>query len=359
MMRRRLAVGAIAAVMCVSSTIPAALAAPSAALAAVPGADIMVWDDFQNGFDYSSPQARWLVPSAGALPAGDGIPTTSTAGLKVTASGTNPATGLPAFVYTVPQEGSGGQSGVGDHAKWAALAMAFSSNGFLGFDAPPGRTLTCETRMSAQTFGTRQHPFGADVQDPDGDLRLASAAMLTVDTETGTAFDFFLTNNRVFILYERLTSSRAAGGNNAAFAYAVPVATRHPGQSHRLAVSLDRSAGSVRWLVDGRVVFQVNRIGYRLPSRHYLITDFGGTDQLVQPRQLACGMALFTFLDGDGPTNRGLVRLTNEQSYYFDPDLGEPAPQQFVDEQSRPESRLWGQGAQLKMANLTVTTCPA
>jgi hypothetical protein len=67
---------------------------------------------------------------------------------------------------------------------------------------------------------------------------------------------------------------------------------------------------------------------------------------------------MFTILDGDLPSGKALVRLSNAQDFYFDPLLGEPTPQTFVDEESRASSRLFGQGAQLQVEHLAVESAP-
>ena len=73
----------------------------------------------------------------------------------------------------------------------------------------------------------------------------------------------------------------------------------------------------------------------------------------MRPRQLAFGMGLFTLLDGalgDGP---GLVKLSDRETYLRPRGDGRRA-QPFVDETSREESRLFGQGAEMTIASYTV-----
>src|SRR5512139_2970859 len=193
----------------------------------------IVWDDFRSGFDHSGPDAKWSLTATGPLPGGDGTATTSSQGLVVVPTGTDPVTGEPAFVFTTGQEHTGG-GGQADHGKWYAVTEHTSSAGFPGFDATPGHVLTFETRMSARTFGTGAHPFGSPVTDPQADLRLASGAMSVIDFETLMISDFFITNHRLYAFYERLPRE---GRTYAAFSYAVPVATRTPGQPHHLVIS--------------------------------------------------------------------------------------------------------------------------
>ncbi|WP_316525714.1 DUF6081 family protein [Kitasatospora brasiliensis] len=133
--------------------------------AAVDGGRV-VWDDFRDGFDHRGDGSRWtLTPCGDALPDGDGVVTTTEAGLRVVPTGTNPRTGEPAFVFTTGRESEGGGGGA-DHLKFFALARHTSKAGILGFDAEPGRVLTIDVTMSARTFGTERHPFGAAAADP-------------------------------------------------------------------------------------------------------------------------------------------------------------------------------------------------
>ncbi|MBV2155133.1 DUF6081 family protein [Kitasatospora sp. SUK 42] len=322
--------------------------------AAVEGGGRVVWDDFRDGFDHGGEGSRWtLTPGGDTLPDGDGIVTTSEAGLRVVPTGVNLRTGEPAFAATTGRESEGG-GGAADHLKFFALARHTSKAGILGFDAEPGRVLTIDVTMSVRTFGVERHPFGAAVADPRGDLRLAAGTMNTVDPETLMVFDFFVTDDRVYAFYERLPRP---GADYAAFSYALPVARRSTvDQVHNLAVGYDRSAGTVEWQVDGRTVLTVDRIGLRPADRKHLILDLGGREELVEPRQLAGGFGTFTLLDAGMPgTGGGLVQVSDDLRYY-DPAQGEPVPQRFADPASLPRHRLWGQGAQLDVRELGVTS---
>ena len=241
-----------------------------------------------------------------------------------------------------------------DHAKWLDYSSHKSSHGTPGFEAVPGQVLSCETTMSGRTYGTAGQPFGDAVKDPEDDLRLASVMLNTIDNETSTAFDFVITNKRIYAFYGRPTFGRATLGNYASFANTVPLIRRTPGDSHHLKIAYDRSAGVVRWLIDGREVLKVDRIGYRL-DRGTLTLDEGGVEGRVEPRQLNCGMGLLYLLDGSYPTGRGLARLSVNTTYY-EPRLGEPHEESFVDEKSEESSRIFGQGGEFRMKNLVVSS---
>jgi hypothetical protein len=308
----------------------------------------------RSGFSATGSGAKWVLSPAGSLPYGDGTATTSPDGLTVVPTGTNPATGEPAFVYTTGQEQDGG-AGQADHLKWYAMARHTSSAGYTGFDTVPGQVLTCGTRMAVRTYGTAQQPFGGHVTDPHSDLRLASAGLSVMDPETNIVFDFFFTDTTLYAFYERLPR---AGAGYAAFSYALPVASRTPDQREDLAISFDKSAGTVTWRVDGRTVMSVDRIGYRPTDRSHLLLDLGGTEEPVLPRQLSCGMGMFTLLDAAGPDGMGLVRLTDQPDRYVDPRLGPPTGERFADDRSLPAGRLWGQGVRLSADRMVVSSLP-
>ncbi|WP_412748030.1 DUF6081 family protein [Krasilnikovia sp. M28-CT-15] len=329
--------------------------APAAA-GSTPAPYQVTWDDFRSGFSHTGDDARWTLFPAGPLPEGDGVPTTSAAGLTVVPTGRHPVTGRPAFAFSTGQEADNG-GGEADHVKWYAAANHTSSAGYTGFDTVPGQVFGCDATISARTFGTAGHPFGGAVRDPQSDPRLAAGALSVVDMESWVVFDFFITNHQVYAYYERLPQ---AGAGKAAFSYAVPVATRTPDQWHHLAISYDRSAGVAAWQVNGREVLRVNQVGHRPVDRRHLLIDTGGADELVTPRQLSCGLATFTLLDGEAEgTGGGLVRLSSKPDHYFDPSVGFPSPQHFVDDASRPGNRLWGQGAQLSVRRVGVTSLPS
>jgi hypothetical protein len=263
----------------------------------------------------------------------------SAAGLSVAPGGT--AAGGPAFTATCGPDAPGG--GRADHVKWAALTPAF--------DVPRRDALELTVQTAVRCHGTARHPFGAAVADPATDVRLAAGCVVATDPASRTAFDFALTDRRVYALYERLPGT--AGGG---FTYAVPVAARTPGQWHRCRLRADRGGTRVTWLLDGEAVLCVDRVGQRLPSRAHLVIDHGGPEEPepLRLRRLTFGLGLLTLLDAAGHDGRGLVRLDAAPGFYRSVRDGSVAPQAFVDERSLPGSRLWGAGAVLRARQLAV-----
>ncbi|MET9401047.1 DUF6081 family protein [Kitasatospora sp. NPDC002965] len=328
---------------------------------AVPAEAAELWrDDFRDGLSATGPDARWrYVQATAELIADDADATVTGDGLRLVSRGRNAATGEPAFTRTVPSER--GQAGVvpgfADHAKWIAYVNRTAASGFQGFEAEPGRVLSVSATVSGRTYGTAGHPFGDAVRDPEDDLRLGGAMLNTIDPETSVAFDFILTNRRLYAFYGRTNFARRHLGPYGSFACTVPLLDRTPDDRHRVRISYDRGAGVVRWLLEDEEVLRVDRIGLPL-GRETLTLDEGGELTVVEPRQLSFGMGLLSLLDGSWPTGRGLVRLSRATTY-FRPDAGEPHEQTFVDEESRESSRLFGQGAELTIGGYTVTDGPA
>jgi len=318
-----------------------------------PGTMQIKWDDFSQGFT----QDKWFNFEAGFYVGDDGIVTTSNKGLKVVSSGTNPTTGEPAFTKTLAQEDvNGGLPGAIDHVKWLAYMNHTSSKGVPGFDAVSGKVLSFETWMSGRTFGTQNHPFGDAIEDPN-DIRLASFAFNTMDMESFMVFDFFITNNQIYAFYERLPLGRDTLGNYAAFSYKIPVMKRNPEDVHRLKISYDPDKGTISWFVNNSKVFQVDKIGYHI-DRKYMILDHGGEEELVKPTQLVAGLGLFTLMDAY-ENGKGLVKLSTEEDFYFDPLQDESTPLEFVDNKSLETNRIFGQGAQLEVKKVNVLYTPS
>ncbi|MYQ31301.1 DUF6081 family protein [Streptomyces cellulosae] len=314
-----------------------------------------LWED-----DFRDPELtlrRWAPMTLGSFVPDDAdVHVTPEAGLRVAAGGTHPHTGEPAFTRTLGQENGDPSAlpGALDAVKWLVYADHSASGGLPGFDAAEGEELLFEAWLSARTYGTAGHPFGSAVADPGTDWRLACAAMNVADVETGLAFDFFLTDQGIHAVHERLPMLRPHLGDYASFTAVVPVARREPEQEHRLGIGYDRSAGRVRWLVDGVEVHRAEHVG-RVPGREHVVLDHGGDDAEVEPRQLNCGLGLFTALDcsfGSGP---GLVRLTGAPDFYFRAVDGRREPQVFLDDKSLRDHRLFGQGASLSVRRCTVS----
>jgi hypothetical protein len=292
---------------------------------------VLLAEDFKEGLDLTR---TWALTSIESFTADDGVVSTSPNGLHVRTASTNPATGEPAFTLAA--------AGELNHLKWMADTQRVSANAYPGFDAVRGEILSCTMWGGGQTFGTAAHPFGTAVTDPQSDLRLASFAMNVIDYETGMVFDTWQTNTRIYPYYERVHTSGAATYKR--FSSSFPGVPRSPDGEDKLSLTYDRSAEVVRWIINDHEAARVDRIGFPSADATMLI-DRGGTPQSADPRQLNCGMALFTLIDGGQPSSgTGLVSLGG--SYEF--------PTSFVEGPT-----LFGQGAEMQVRRFEVRTSAA
>jgi hypothetical protein len=313
-----------------------------------------VIDDFKGGFSANTADAKWNYFAFGPYVGNDGVATTSKPkGGRLTVTSPAGAGGKPAFTLTAPP--NGGLPGDLDHVKWLVFANATSSAGFPGYDTAPGYVTSCEAHVGGQVFGTEANPFGAGANDPS----LGFVGAVNGDFETFMIFDFALTNDAVYALYERLPFGRSASHNYASFTALTRVASRRPGDMHALKVAYDRSARTVSWLVGGREVYKIERVGYYPPDRGSVVIDRGGEEEDVgEIRQLVCGFGTFTLMDGFvSSLGKSLVRLNPQDGYYVHPATG--AQVEFADEASSEGSRLFGQGSELVVGSVTVSSAKA
>ena len=224
--------------------------------------------------------------------------------------------------------------------KWLVYKNHLAVSGFAGYDIAPGREIVCAvSQIGGRTYGTAGHPFGPHVLNANDDLRLAAFAVNTIDFKSFLVADFFLTNAHIYAVYERLPFGRTLDNRYRG------VHLRHPGgvsSSRRATPLADRLVTLlIRWIVNGREHLRVDRRGFRL-DRALVTLDHGGIEPPapVVPRQVDCGFGLFTLLDASRPGTMGLVRLSNAPGFYFDPDVGEPTPEHFVDSERARESTL-------------------
>jgi hypothetical protein len=316
----------------------------------------IVWsDDFAAGFSIGPiGGAKWNLHERGSFRPNDGVVTVDEYGLNVVPIGVNPWSGEPAFTQTLAPSPPGADvPGVLDHMKWVAFTDHQSSKGVTGFDTPSGKTLQVEATMRGRTYGTERHPFGEAVREVYSDFRLGAPAMVNIDKETNVVFSFFLTNNSIFAMYERPPFARDKLGHYAAFSFAVPVGSREPDDWHKLAVSYDHDSNTARWLVDEAVVLEVDRVGRRI-DRRYMIIDVGGDEQIVRLDQLACGLGMFTLMDASLNGGPGLIDLYG-YPVFFCTARGAPHPLRYVDRESLPANRLFGQGAQVRCKSFSVS----
>jgi hypothetical protein len=170
--------------------------------------------------------------------------------------------------------------------------------------APPDEgPMIVTVDVAARIFGTEGNPFGVEPGDP----RLSAAAIVIIEPESGMVTDFFISNDRICALYERLPYAQAKLGPYPAFTklFATGVRTT-AGQWHRCEMRYFPSPNAAEWWVDGRCVHRQERFG----------APPGQDGPIVKIRSMRFGGGLFTLLDdirddrrtaGDNPAIPGLI----------------------------------------------------
>lgn len=249
---------------------------------------------------------------------------------------------------------------------------------------PKAGSLVFEYLASTRTFRTEQNPFPDVLQShaAGDDVRYASGVFQVFDpfvrgifnpSADGLVFSFYLTNDRVYVGYERqnryLDESVPFGSEPAAFNFLIPVKVRRNCDLHDLKIVVNYANRFVSWRLDGREVFRVNKVGYLL-SRTFMLSDFGGAEQESFPETLSYGFGSMTLLDNYPACLRSdncrsckfpdlrqaLVQTVINADNYINPVLGAPQPAVFWDEQGLEKNRLWGQGSETHIRRLAVYT---
>lgn len=308
------------------------------------------------------------------------------------ANGSSFTTSVPPVPLPGPVEG-----GLFDHVKFLAYSIDAA--------APEceGNLSTTWVASGAQLNVNRQ-PFGVAVSNPDEDPRLATVALTVLDNDLLLTFDFFITNEIVYAIVERLP---LVGTTYAAYTYLIPLykfdCNVDPlNNVHKYESRYNYSEHTMTWLIDNRPLLQINEFGVRLNERNAFIFDkhgekkclknpnrfkvleHGGIDTPLLPTNLRTGLAFFTLLDAyrpnnilglDDATTEGLVRLESNRFrapgifFYYDPLTydSNPVEASFVEDSALDvptqqylptipsRFRIFGQGAELRLFHYDVS----
>lgn len=175
---------------------------------------------------------------------------------------------------------------------------------------------TCTGSLSAN--GLYPAAFDGYVRDAQEDIRLCAAALNSFDPATLMVADFFFANNKGYAFYERLPFNKTAQNDYWAFSHAIPVFERAGTDpiNEFYTIQIVWTNTTVSWVVDGQVVYKVQRLGYPIDEK-YRILNHGGTAPTdgVTVEGVRGGFGLFTLLDMSLPDNYarqlGPVPLTN------------------------------------------------
>jgi hypothetical protein len=204
--------------------------------------------------------------------------------------------------------------------------------------APDGGELLYEASVAGEQTGLSGLPSILKAATPDSvqgvnnvnsDARLSSSAMVAVDFTTMMVFGFLLTNEDIYVLYERLPFLRTdwggPGPNYLGFRHVIPVGKRNTADPLNdfavLGIAYNKTKGVVRWLLNGVEVFVVNRIGLPLQRKFRILEQTPPGQQMdpakvVTPQSLQFGFGTLSLMDSTNPqnpgqrNNDGLVDLT-------------------------------------------------
>ncbi|HYS00680.1 MAG TPA: DUF6081 family protein, partial [Gemmatimonadales bacterium] len=326
---------------CSEHTAPTAVGGPSAAVVGPslaqnpnpkrPGTTVIVYDDFHkpDGYTLADYNAKWTTFTLGEMAIAD---TRRFDNHTFSISATPFRTGKDASVF--------------DHAKYTALSKQV-------FAVPEIGSITVSIDIAAETPGTVEGrvvhgtyvqsgaPYAATVLQG----QQAAATLHMIDFATGQLFDWFVSGNTAFPLYERLPSTVSGSAEHVGtdkmytqITHEVPIAAGVP---HTVAIrySRDRRRSRVEYLLDGRRVFQVERVGIPLDAqgvKYSGIYPSLGPGELLRDKinSVVIAHGLFSLLDAfpfqhpEAPALNVSVPLTE---------------------------RLFGQGVKANFANVVVT----
>lgn len=235
-----------------------------------------------------------------------------------------------------------------------------------------GTIASFEWAARAECFGTDKSPYPPALLQGKTDLRLAAASFSLFDPDTANSFQFLLTNDRVYVVYERISIKRAHLGDYAVYTYVKAVKERSPSDWHTLKMVLDSAKQDVSWHVDGQQVFHVDHVGHRLPKLEPII-DMGGRDTEAFPASIQYGFGAQTLLNAykpnphvvqPPPSNHTFLRHALVENVSRDSPIQQVdpvsrvslKPAAFFEEAhpDRPEFRTWGQGSRSHIQQIRV-----
>lgn len=292
---------------------------------------VIVYDDFHKpgGYARTDYDAKWSINMLGDMAVED------------TRQFDNHSLAISATPFRTGQDSS-----VADHGKYLALSKQV-------FAVPEIGSITVSMDIAAETPGTvpghvvhgtyvqSGAPYAATVLQG----QQAAATLHVIDFATGQLFDWFVSGSTAFPLIERLPSVVTGSAERVStekmytqITREVPIAAGVP---HTVAIrySRDRQSSRVEYLLDGKLVSKVERVGIPLDVQG---VQYSGTYPSLGPGELlrdkinsvVIAHGLFSLLDAfpfqhpDAPARRVSVPM---------------------------QERLFGQGVKATFSNVVVT----
>ena len=296
-----------------------------------PGTTVIVYDDFHKpgGYTLADYDAKWSILTLGEMAVED------------TRQFDNHSLSISATPFR-----TGKDSSVADHGKYIALSKRV-------FVVPEIGSITVSMDIAAETPGTVQGhvvhgtyvqsgaPYSATVLQG----QQAAATLHVIDFATGQLFDWFVSGNTAFPLIERLPSSVTGSAERVSTAKMYTQITREipiaAGVPHTVAIrySRDRRGSRVEYLLDGKLVSKVERVGIPLDAQG---VPYSGTYPSRGPGELLRDKINSVVIA------HGLFSLLDAFPFQHPdaPALNVSVPM---------HERLFGQGAKARFTNFVVT----
>lgn len=131
------------------------------------------------------------------------------------------------------------------------------------FSVPSDKTFRVEARLSVQSFGTQDHPYGSKaVSNAEDDLRLSASGIMLVNVKYGLTVGLALTNEGIYALQDSLGPMLSSGPATRLWTSAKRVGSRSSASSiHNVTLEYNRKHNNFYWFVDGSRVAKVGKPG--------------------------------------------------------------------------------------------------
>jgi len=225
------------------------------------------------------------------------------------------------------------------------------------------RKTTFAFKMGSEILPSEKNPYPVDILSGPNDYRLGSAGPFILDLTTNVIFEYLLTNDRIYAGYSRL-SLGLFDSPYAGFEYFIPLGKTCPGKMHDLDIIVNSVDKTVSFKVDGKVLLTIGRVGFRLPSRQFMVKDLSGPEVDVFPQALWYGFGAYTFMDAYPTCGNGVVcpqnitALSQSQNNLgpqaYDPKVGPPTIASYWDNAGLNAYWLWGQGSRSTIKEIEV-----
>lgn len=158
-----------------------------------------------------------------------------------------------------------------------------------------------------QQVGTIPVSMLPGVTNPRSDPRIASGVVTCIDPSTWMVFSFYITDETVYVGYERLPFNTILFGgthNYKAFSHLIPVSKRvstNPSINFDVyAIGFNKKEGRVRYFINGVEVYRVQNIGMPI-DRNSRTVDYDGNEEVVSLDSVYTGFGTETLLDHINP----------------------------------------------------------